>query len=295
MQREMQQAKDLNEVESDMERTRVKIASLKASLGEIESDLRQQPNANTVSTSVDLNSIREAARLKRLELESALIAARDHYREDSPEVQEIRSDIAKYDEMIAREPERVERTSTQGLNNIRQQLILNRNASEIELQAQLATLAAMDSTRATLEARLVNVPAMQQEMRDMDREVSLAQEKFQALKLKRAEAVVSLSTVKSAMPSLRVIDYALPPAGKSWPRLKYLYPGGLAAGLLLGLLAALVQSHMSGRIFAEDLRLTAASMPVYGILTSGAPPLLLAVELESSARDTAGAHPEGPR
>jgi len=62
----------------------------------------------------ELNTVRESATMKRLELQAALISTLNRYREDSPEVAELRSNIAKFDQLIAASPERIERGSTEG-------------------------------------------------------------------------------------------------------------------------------------------------------------------------------------
>jgi len=75
-----------------------------------------------------------------------------------------------------------------------------------------------------LRSSLVRVPAMQDELRVLDRLHGAAAEKFQALLSKRAQVEVSMATATATAPSLRVVDYAVAPSSRYWPRAKILYP-----------------------------------------------------------------------
>jgi uncharacterized protein involved in exopolysaccharide biosynthesis len=276
LQKEVQDAHNLNDLDIELVKGRERVATLRANLKQIDADLAAQPEQHNVSTAVELNGVRESLKMKRLELQAGLATTKGRYRDDSPEIQEIQTDIAKLDKMIAAEPEQIVRGTTTALNTVRQTMMLNRNGVESELQGQLASLAVMEETAARLRNSLVGTPEMEETMRDQDREYSMAQEKYQALKLKRAEALVSLTTVKTSMQSLRVVDFATPPASKSWPRLKYLYPGGLLAGLLLGVLAAMIKNMIDGKVYREDLmqgRTQASSLLAIIGRNSGAPAL----------------------
>jgi uncharacterized protein involved in exopolysaccharide biosynthesis len=225
-----------------------------------------------------LNSVREAAKLKRLDLQTALIQARDHYREDSPEVRETERDLAKLDAMLAGEPPNLESSTTQGLNLVRQELISKRDAVRTELEGTRAGLEVMQGTEAALKARLDQVPALQNTLRDLDREMGSSAERYHAIQEKQAQAAASVLTSKTAMPSLRVVEYASPPAEKYWPKTKILYPIAVVVGLLLGVCAAVIRSSFDGLVRREHVMRGRPALPFYGTVTVPTLRLPLAVK-----------------
>lgn len=266
LQKETQQVEQLIHLETSIAVSRQRIADMEATLREVEKQLTTEPATKTVSSVIGLNSVREAARLKRLEFEAALILARDHYREDSPEIQEIKGNLAELDALLAGEPEKIEAATTNGLNALREQLITSRSSLQAQLEGSRAGLAVLEETAAKLRMRLANVPAMQNELVGLDREQLLAREKYTALALKQAQAAVSLTTAKAGMPSLRVIGYAMPPASRWWPRLKILYPAALMVGLFLGVGVAQVMSLVSGRVVRRHVSGGRGGAPFYGTI-----------------------------
>jgi uncharacterized protein involved in exopolysaccharide biosynthesis len=263
-QREVQEVKYRSDLEGTIESDEARVKSLEASLQQIDAELAKEPATTTVSKTIEVNSVKEAAKMKRLEIESALIATRDRYREDSPEVQQLVADLHKLDEVIARTDESVQRAATEGLNEVRQQLLTNRNTLNIELQGARAGLASMEATDASLAHSLQDVPDKQNTLRDLDRDYAVAQEKYQLLMQKAEEAHVSIATTKAAMPSVRVVDYAPPAGGRSWPKTKLLYPAAAVFGLLLGVFAALVKQWIRGPVLGIDL--VRRGLPIYSVI-----------------------------
>lgn len=263
-QREVALVKQRADMEGTMEAERARMKSIEASLQEIEAELAKEPITTTISKTMETNSVREAAKMKRLEMESVLIATREKYREDSPEVQQLASELARLDAVIARTDESVQRASTEGLNSVRQELLTNKNTLTVQLAGARSELAALEANDATVAHSLQNVPDKQNTLHDFDRDYNVAQEKYQVLMQKAEEAHVSIATTKAAMPSVRVVDYA-PPVGKeSWPKTKLLYPAAVAFGLILGVFAALIKQWIRGRVLQVDLAQRA--VPIYSVI-----------------------------
>lgn len=265
-QRHTQELKELTTLEASMIATRSRIATLEASLSELEKQLANEPETKTISTQTELNTAREAAKGRRLELEIALIQAQGRYREDAPEVVEIKRDIAKLDGLIATSSERVERASTEGLNAVQQQLRTGSNSLRSELEGLKAGLAVQATAAAAMQRRLARVPDLQWELHKLDREFGLAREKYQALVLKQAQTGVSLKTAAATMPTVRVVDAASVPGAKWWPKTKVLLPVSLVGGMSLGLLLAVVISQIDGRVRASRLENGKAVLPVYSTI-----------------------------
>jgi uncharacterized protein involved in exopolysaccharide biosynthesis len=264
LQKESQDVKTLAEIENSMITTRQKIAGLEATLSSVESSLTQQTPTTKLQTITELNALRENAAQRRQELQASLIMTLNHYRQDSPEVAELRDSIVQFDKLIAASPDRVERGSTEGLNSVHQQLLLNRNSLQAELGGARASLVSLEASAVKLRASLVKVPAIQDELRLLDRYYGSAAEKFQALLSKRAQVEVSMATATATTPSLRVVDYAVTPSSRYWPRAKILYPAALAVGLLLGLLAAQIKRLAGGRVRRDSWGRRQGDAPLYG-------------------------------
>ena len=277
LQKETQEVKALSDLEASLIVTRTKLANLEGTLAELDRLLVKELPTTRLSSVFELNSVRENAKLKRLEVQSQIALTQARYREDSPEIQELRDTLARLDLLIADNVERVERGSTEGLNVVHQQILTNRNATLADLNGTRASLASMQASAQQLSHSLVKVPAMQSDLRVLDRVYAVAAEKYQALLSKRAQVEVSMATAKAASPSLRVIDYAVPPASKSWPRAKILYPAALGLGLVLGLMAAQIKRLASGRIRRGTWGRRTGDAPIYGsvVVQPGSLPLAL--------------------
>ena len=269
-QKEGLEVSKLSELETNITNAQTKIAAEEASLRELEKQLEAEPVTKTISTVSELNALRENTKLKRLELQTALINVRDRYREDSPEVQEIRRNMAKLDALAAESAEKVEKASTEGLNMVRQDLMSKRNAFRTDLEGARAGLAVMQEAATKLQARLASVPALQNELQDMDRDLAAASEKYKQLLVKMGQAAVSVSTSGGTIQSVRIVDYAYPPGDKTWPKPKYLYPSALLVGLILGMGAAVIKSQASGRILREHVEHGRGTIPLYGTIAVAA-------------------------
>jgi uncharacterized protein involved in exopolysaccharide biosynthesis len=287
----------LTEREDAIASTRTRIATLEATVRELDQQLADQPPERTTAKTYNLNAVREATKLKRLELETQLIQARNRFVENSPEVTEIKQNIAKLDALIAGGSEMVESEVSHGLNVIREELVSKRTAAQADLAGAYAGLGSMVQTAQAMKAQLAEVPEIQAKLRVLDRNYALAQEKYKEVMAKQAQASVSLSTATATMSSMRVVESAVPPASKTAPKIKILYPVALVAGLVMGIGLALVRSYGSGRVARDDVKGGRGMAPLYCTIraatkgrplavSTGVAPRLRALEPETA--DTNG-------
>jgi uncharacterized protein involved in exopolysaccharide biosynthesis len=262
-QKETQDVRELTGLETNMASNRSKIAALEASLNEVNTRLQTQAPEQVLASVREVNSVREAARLKRLELQSSLLAMQGKYRDDSPEIRDLKADIGRLDEVIAREPEQVQRSVTSGVNTVYQQLMASRVTLMSDLEGARSALANEQQTRQQMLDRLTLLPEMTGKALDLQRAYDLAKEKYQRLLFRRMEAEVSASSAAAVAASVQVVDYAVPPTGKAWPRLKYLYPGALLVGLGLGVITAVLRTLTSGRLMRSHMDTGRIAAPVY--------------------------------
>jgi uncharacterized protein involved in exopolysaccharide biosynthesis len=291
-QMETLQTNKLTDLQSEISAARAKIATAEADLREVNRQLAAEPQSRTTSVSSELNNIRETLKLRRVDLESKLFALSERFRPDSPEVQDAQRELDKVRAMLASESEQVERGSTKGLNAVYQDLTSKRNALESDVVGARAGLAVLQDTAKQLEDHLKPVPELRMRLRELDRDVALAQDKFQQLIGKQAQASVSLATAKAAMPSMRVVEYAMPPTETTWPKTKILFPSALVVGLLFGVLAALLIDYASDRIRPDNIDRGRRTLDLFTTVTVAADALPFTVHRPEQAKSIAGHSPQ---
>lgn len=264
IEKEKMEVKNLAELEERAADTRARIASMDASLAEIERQLREEPATRTVTTSFEINTQRESLKQKRLEQQANLVNLRNRYREDSPEVQDVLATIAGLDKLIGETTERIAKSSTDAANSARDDLHKRANELRTDVAGLKAALASMDRRGTELHTRVVGLPTLEAALQEYDREYKFATEKYLNMIGKRAQASVSLAGLR-AMPSVRIVAEAVRPDNKAWPKGIILYPLALIAGLVLGLIIAVAKSVVMGRVRREHL-LQGRSAPFYGLV-----------------------------
>ncbi|MDX2149893.1 MAG: hypothetical protein SFV54_04105 [Bryobacteraceae bacterium] len=289
-QKETVEVGKLAELDSEIATARSRVATLDATVAELDRQIAAEPETKRTLTVFDLNAVREASKRKKLDLETTLLHDQARFRDDSPEIRDLRADIERLTALIERTAETVESSRTESLNNVRQEMLSKRKGLKAELEGARAGMRVMEANAEKLRERLGRLTALQTEMRTLDRDYALAQEKYNLLMVKRNQAVLSESTTKRLMPSLRVIERAVPPSDKSWPSLKILYPSALLVGLLLGVAAAVLRYYTSGQVRKDELEKRAGLEPVYGHIrvAAAAVPLPVALVRRGAAESNGG-------
>lgn len=286
LQRENQEVKALTDMDQNMASTRVKVASLQAGLAELTAQLQREPATKKTATVYEADVIHESLRARRLDVQTTLLTLRNRYREDSPEILELRGSLAQLDEMIGSSAKRIEKASTETLNTTQQQMEATANNLRAELASAKASMAAMETVTSSLRQRVVNVPELQSTLRGFDRELLLATEKYNQLAIKRAQATVSAVTTQAAIPSIRVVEYATPPSEKSWPKPKLMIPAALVLGLMLGVAAAQIKRFAAGRVRRGFWGRRSGDALVYGVVAAATDwhPLSVRSQPDAAAR-----------
>ncbi len=263
-QKESLEVTKLTDLEENIRTTRMRVAALEASLSALDTQLESEPEHRTTTTTYQLNDLRQRLRLKKQALQAYLAELDNRYRKDAPEVKEVEHQITELQELIDSAEEMVEAGSTQGLNVVRQELLSKRATTRVELEGARKALGVLEADATRMRERLASVPSKQARLRSLDREYALSQEKYQQLLSKQAQAKVSLVTAEAAMSSMRVVEYAVPPAKKSWPKPKLLFPAALVIGLGAGLAGALLRSFISSRLRRDHIEQGRGDSPLYG-------------------------------
>ena len=264
--KEAMQIEKIVELETAIAATERRISVINSSLQDIRSQLQSEPEQRVVSSIVELNDLRETAKKKRLELESTLIRDLYRFRSDSPEIARLRAQIEDLDKLIQDNPETLERGKTLSTNPIRAELLMRQSSLQTEHEGLVAELEGMNRQLKEMNEALTTAPALLAELLDLDRRYAVAQQVYQVLLTKRSQADVSLVAQESAAPTVRIVDYAAPVAGKSWPTAKILYPVALVLGIVLGMFAAVVKHLFSGRISLGHMQESRYGLPLLAVL-----------------------------
>ncbi len=278
-QKDTQDLKELTDVETDLANQRTKISALEASQREVQLQLAKEPETRTVSTVQEASSVRDNLRTKRLDLETTLAQVKNRYKSDSPEVREIEQDLAEIKKLLAAEPAQIERSRTDGISALHQHLRTSDTQLGSDVAGARAAFSRLEERAASLRQRVNRLPGLSAMATDYDREYGLAGEKYQQIMLRRLQAEVSMVTAKSGPSSVRILDRAMPPSSKYWPRMKLLYPAALLTGMLLGAVAAYFRTLFSGRLLSVHLETNGISLPLYARIPipAGGPKTLLTV------------------
>jgi len=221
---------------------------IEAHLAELDVQLESEPERKIVSSVSELNDLREIAMVKKLELETVLIRDSARFRDDAPEIKALKDQIFELNALVDSSPGTREQSKTTAINQAWVELSRKRSNLRAELSGLSAGVTSMRETLEKMIEALTKAPELAARLRDIDRELSVAQQVYKVLLTKRAQADVSLLSAEQAMPTMTVVDYAVPPASKSWPKAKYLYPIALLCGLMLGIIAALIKSMLGQRV-----------------------------------------------
>jgi uncharacterized protein involved in exopolysaccharide biosynthesis len=212
------------------------------------------------------NVLRERMKAARFELQTQLATLALRYRPESPEVQELQARIKQLEDQIAGQAEQVEASKTTTMNAVREQI----RQRELDLTAELprlqAGVAERKKTLAGYSAHVALLPEKLTQALAFQRELRRREQRYIVLSERLAMAQVSLATVASAPASLRVADYAMPPSDPSWPQTKLFRLGALVAGLIGGLVVAVMLDLLQGRVTRTRLLQTRIGFPVYGTL-----------------------------
>jgi uncharacterized protein involved in exopolysaccharide biosynthesis len=261
---------------------KAQIASLEASRGVIERQLASEPTELVSGKKLEGSRAKAILQTREVELTAALLQTRERYVADAPEVAQVERFLAETRALLKQEPAVVEVGQERIASPIHTELRQRLNGVLAQLASARATLAEKRAPLEALEKRMYQIPELVKTITELNRKRESLELRHKLLRERAMMADVSRSTVATTAPSVRVVDYAQPPMKASWPRNIILVPAALVAGLLVGLLVAVMREVFSARVNRDRLA-ARRELPVYAVI--GLPSLSATAFAGSLARD----------
>jgi len=173
-------------------------------------------------------------------LEAQLSHTRQLFQPTAPEVRELEEQIRIARSRIDGKAGSVVVRNTARVGESYELLRTRKLDLEAQVAGDRAALAMKRAEMAAMRARLERLPEKMRTSLEFDRVQGVTEAKLRALYDKFAIATVSLATAQTAPPALRVVEYAAPPEKPVWPQTKLMVPAAVLAGLLLGVMAAVL-------------------------------------------------------
>jgi len=216
------------------------LASTQRTLGEVDRQLGAEHPEIVSSRVYARNPVKSALEGHLSQLHMELAALKLKFQPESPEVADVQRQIDSITKLISSESDDQEQQRSLALSTNFEELRQRRNLLASEVQGTRARLAVEREAGANLEQRVTATPERMIVSQDMAREREVAQKKYMALQDKLMVSAVSLATIRSAPPAMRVVARAFPPDSPEWPKTKLFLAAALALGAVAGALLALI-------------------------------------------------------
>jgi uncharacterized protein involved in exopolysaccharide biosynthesis len=232
------------------------LASVEQTHREVTRQLKSEEKMVTNSRQFTKNSIRADLRAKSVELEMAVRFMKLRFREDSPEVSELRFQMAEVKKLLNRQKDIEESQSTVVLSGTYEGLRQQKNDLQTQLEGIKANLRVKKAAVEKLGLSVGKIPEKIKSTHQMGREHGILERKYMALQEKLITASLSKATIASAPQAIRVIEYAETPEKPYWPSTKLLLALAVMLGLVLGVLLAMMLDLINGLVNRYQLSLT---------------------------------------
>lgn len=254
------------ELETSIVENQSLIATLESTLAKVNDQLGKENKEITSVRVFQKNSLKETLKDRLSKLKLSLQQVKEKYRPNSPEVREVENQIAMVNQLIGKEGEVTEFQTTQVLSETYEGLRQRKSRLESELEGARAGLQMKIEASSKMRDLLQSIPTKMKTTKGLNREHQMLEKKYTVLQEKLMVAAVSRATALSAPPSLRVVDFAVPPEKPSFPNKKLFIALalliGVFAGIGLALLIDLVYNPLS-----SNLLKTSSGLSIYATVT----------------------------
>ena len=212
------------------------IVERQAALNVVERNLGQE--AGFMNSARVFKDIAAQELLARLEVQLAL--AKQQFQEGSREIREVEEQIKAAMVNVTGANQSVVVRNAAKVGESYELLRTRKSTLESQLSGDIASLRKKKDVLDQERKLLDQLPEKLKTNHEFERSQAVLEAKLRTLYEKLAMASVSVATVRTAPPALRVIEYAANPEKPVWPRTNLFIAGAILSGLLLGILAALL-------------------------------------------------------
>lgn len=185
-----------------------------------------------------------AAPTRLQQLQAQLIELRSRYTDRHPDVVRLESEIAQLRKIQSGEIEVSSAAPVPTAPRIDPALRAQLDAVDMEIRGLHAERVRILSDTSRFQARLENVPRVEQELLSLTRDYDNIQRSYESLLTKRIDAHLAQNLEKSRQSEqFTILEKAIPPSDPYWPNRVLLLAIGLGGGALLGLIAAFLRNQ----------------------------------------------------
>jgi len=210
---------------------------------------------------------KEDAHKDRLpKLETALLAARQSFQPTSREVRDLEEQIREAQLAIAGNAQSVVVRNSAKVGDNYEVLLAKRLTAEAALQGAMSAIESKKEDLASMSQLLDKIPEKMQVNHELERQQSTLESKYAGLNAKLAVAAISMATARSAPPAMRVVEPAQVPEQASAPQTKLLLAAAAFAGLVVGIIVALLLDIAHKRVTRHRLQSRNTSLRLIAVV-----------------------------
>jgi uncharacterized protein involved in exopolysaccharide biosynthesis len=235
-----------------LRQARANIAAIEVEIARTEAVLADLPAEIETSTVLSRNIATDALRERLVQLQLDLATQQARYGENSPEIGDIRRQVAALVTLLGTERELRVDQITRGVNQLHQTLTRDQLARRIELEGQRSRarqledqVAALRAQQREIETAAIEIAQLELETARLRRSLDLYERGYDDARIAEAMEAVQFSGLRVVMPPTA----ELIPSSPSIRRVLLL---GLVGGLALAGLLALLREYLAAQKAARD-------------------------------------------
>lgn len=232
------------------------IKTLKEKIKETDAEL-------ITSETISINPLVQELRSKLTNAKIDLASLEEMYPSTDPRIIQKKKVIQETEKELSEEVTQIVSSRQKTDNPLYSELLADITKNEIALLLAQANLEAVKEARTTYEKRLWELPKIEQELVQLEREKALNEELFILLAKKMEEAKIAEASVVG---NSYIVDQAQIPLGASSPNKKLTLAIGAVLGLFLGILVVFIVEYADKTIRSEEEieRLVHHKIPIAG-------------------------------
>jgi uncharacterized protein involved in exopolysaccharide biosynthesis len=235
-----------------LRQARANIAAIEVEIARTEAVLAELPAEIETSTVLSRNVATDTLRERLVQLQLDLATQQARYGENSPEISDIRRQVAALVALLGTERELRVDQITRGVNQLHQTLTRDQLARRIELEGQRSRarqledqVAALRAQQREIETAAIEIAQLELETARLRRSLDLYERGYDDARIAEAMEAVQFSGLRVVMPPTA----ELIPSSPSIRRVLLL---GLVGGLALAGLLALLREYLAAQKAARD-------------------------------------------